>query len=139
MEPTDPNVLPTSSPVLQHTLNTEGELGMFVNPYECSCQTCCDVVAQRKEAKGITTEPPTLPPGPSLRRVNAFTDALGRTSIQPEIQEEFLEADAMRKLLSLRRQLTKRKEGATEEKRRRTEERIVAIETILRAFGVDFT
>ena len=36
-----------SPPALAHTLNSRGELGMFVNPYGCSCQTCVDYVAER--------------------------------------------------------------------------------------------
>jgi hypothetical protein len=139
MESTDPNVLPTSSPVLQHTRNTNGDLGSFVNPYECSCHTCCEVVEERRRKKTDKEIVPTLPPGPPLRRVNAFTDALGRTRIQPEVQEELLEADAMAKLLSLRRQLLKRKDEVTDEKRLRTEQNIQAVETILRNFGIDIT
>ena len=33
------------SPVLCHTLNSRGELGMFVNPYTCDCSTCKDYLA----------------------------------------------------------------------------------------------
>jgi hypothetical protein len=32
---------------LAHTLNSRGELGMFVNPYACSCVTCVDYIAER--------------------------------------------------------------------------------------------
>ena len=35
------------SPVLSHSLNSRGELGMFVNPYTCSCSTCKDYLAGR--------------------------------------------------------------------------------------------
>jgi hypothetical protein len=32
---------------LAHSYNSRGELGMFVNPYSCSCATCVDYVAER--------------------------------------------------------------------------------------------
>lgn len=35
------------APTLAHTLNSRGELGAFVNPYDCSCHTCQDFVADR--------------------------------------------------------------------------------------------
>jgi hypothetical protein len=139
MNSTDPNVLPTSSPVLEHTRNTEGELGSFVNPYACDCRTCHEVVEERRIKKAEKELVPNLPPGPPLRRVNAFADVLGRSRIMPSGQEEFLEADAMSKLLSLRRQLLKRREGASEAKRQRTEQRIMAIESILETFGVELS
>jgi hypothetical protein len=34
-----------SSLALAHTFNSRGELGMFVNPYNCSCSTCRNYVA----------------------------------------------------------------------------------------------
>lgn len=37
------NNIPIPS-VLAHTLNVRGDLGMFVNPFNCSCLTCCNYV-----------------------------------------------------------------------------------------------
>ncbi len=107
-----------------HTLNTEGNLGSFVDPYRCSCQTCVDYVAEQMRPQatsselqptatnvGLTTEPPQIqfwtPPrtssslvAPPLVRVNAFADALGRRR-SPELQEETL----MQNILRFRDQL----------------------------------
>jgi hypothetical protein len=50
--------VPFPSPVaLAHSYNSRGELGMFVNPYGCSCATCVDSV-------GTTELPSTPPPAP---------------------------------------------------------------------------
>lgn len=46
-------------PALAHSLNSRGELGMFVNPYACSCATCVDYVAERApDAPALTHEEP---------------------------------------------------------------------------------
>jgi hypothetical protein len=42
---------------LAHSLNSRGELGMFVNPYDCSCTTCHDYLADHEEE----SMPPPLP------------------------------------------------------------------------------
>jgi hypothetical protein len=51
------------SPVaLAHSYNSRGELGMFVNPYGCSCQTCVDYIAESSSPAALgpseTREPP---------------------------------------------------------------------------------
>jgi hypothetical protein len=56
-------------PVLAHSYNSSGRLGMFVNPYNCSCVTCVDYVGERSGAGtaiGLrqTSYPPTPPPSP---------------------------------------------------------------------------
>lgn len=47
-------------PSLCHSLNSRGELGMFVDPYSCSCATCVDYVAERA-APAAAAEPAMLP------------------------------------------------------------------------------
>lgn len=64
---------------LAHTLNARGELGMFVNPYACSCVTCVNYVSGRDlpaddtrvglvdvpaAAPAPAERPPTPPPAP---------------------------------------------------------------------------
>lgn len=47
------------APSLAHSLNSRGELGMFVNPYACSCATCVDYIAERApEAPALAHEEP---------------------------------------------------------------------------------
>lgn len=54
-------------PRLGHSLNSRGELGLYVNPYGCPCQTCHDYLADRgyqqpdvNEQQSSTTEHPGL-------------------------------------------------------------------------------
>lgn len=57
--------LPLFRPSLAHSLNSRGELGMFVNPYACSCVTCVDYVGEG------ASEPPAVAheePAPALTR-----------------------------------------------------------------------
>jgi hypothetical protein len=42
--------LPPFRSSLAHSLNSRGELGMFVNPYGCSCETCVDYIADRSSS-----------------------------------------------------------------------------------------
>jgi hypothetical protein len=58
---------------LAHSYNSRGELGMFVNPYTCSCTTCVDHVAAD-----------ALPPPPSIAEVNA-AEALCELSREPVV------------------------------------------------------
>ena len=44
---------------LAHTLNSRGELGMFVNPYACSCITCESVVQDWQAPVAFAPPPPT--------------------------------------------------------------------------------
>lgn len=48
---------------LAHTLNSRGELGMFVNPHDCSCTTCHDYLADRESENPIAV---TYAPPPPL-------------------------------------------------------------------------
>ena len=49
---------PPSVP-LAHSLNSRGELGMYVNPYACPCATCVDYIAERApEGPPIAHEEP---------------------------------------------------------------------------------
>ena len=51
-------------PPLAHSYNSRGELGMFVNPWACSCVTCEDYKSSRctETPVSLTTVPPPLPP-----------------------------------------------------------------------------
>jgi hypothetical protein len=49
---------------LAHSLNSRGELGMFVNPYSCSCTTCHDYLTDHDD-KAAPPLPPSPPPSPS--------------------------------------------------------------------------
>jgi hypothetical protein len=60
MASTDASVLPSFTPTLAHSLNSRGELGMFVNPYACSCTTCVDYVAAREEPAAAAPPPAPL-------------------------------------------------------------------------------
>lgn len=51
---------PPSPPSLTHTLNSRGELGMFVNPYTCSCQTCKDYLGGQRDADSERESVPLL-------------------------------------------------------------------------------
>jgi hypothetical protein len=54
---------------LAHTLNSRGELGMFVNPYNCSCTTCHDYLeGENENPMAVTYAPP--PPRP-LQEIEA--------------------------------------------------------------------
>lgn len=54
-----PSLLPSFTPTLAHSLNSRGELGMFVNPYGCSCTTCRDYIAERApDAPALDHEEP---------------------------------------------------------------------------------
>jgi hypothetical protein len=59
---------PPSPPTLSHSLNSRGELGMFVNPYGCPCQTCRDYLAERSapDLPEDSTERPATPPAAEL-------------------------------------------------------------------------
>lgn len=51
-------------PKLAHSYNSRGELGMFVNPWACSCETCEDYKASRSASPSpvsLTVTPPSLP------------------------------------------------------------------------------
>ena len=189
------------SPVLAHTRNTRGDLGMFVNPYICPCSTCREVVAEeaetrpqstgtleasdsesegfRRRATGYYDVPPeceelrptatthfgtpTIPPGPPLVRVNAFTDSLGRegyrVSLNPLadlLREQSAlpgstEANIMSQLGALRLRLKAEMEELDNEPCRSHDEmaavdiqwedldtKINAIEEVLTAFGIAF-
>ncbi len=58
---------------LAHSLNSRGELGMFVNPYSCSCTTCHDYLADREEESAAATyaPPPPSPPLSSLANLRS--------------------------------------------------------------------
>lgn len=64
------------SPVLCHTLNSRGELGMFVNPYTCSCSTCKDYLAGNTAEE--VSEDTTAPTDSSF----AVLSAIGEASIR---------------------------------------------------------
>lgn len=64
--------MPSSPPALTHSLNSRGELGMFVNPYACSCQVCKDYLSGRT----VVEEPATATRGTgadSKNRVEELT------------------------------------------------------------------
>lgn len=75
MASTENMSLPAFRPTLAHTYNSRGELGMFVNPWACSCETCVDHVASRSEAAPAPTPTPvsltTLPPPPPISEMMA--------------------------------------------------------------------
>lgn len=67
-------------PKLAHSYNSRGELGMFVNPWACSCETCEDYKSSRRAEPAdapaptpvsLTTVPPSLPPPRPLSEVLA--------------------------------------------------------------------
>lgn len=58
-------------PALAHSLNSRGELGMFVNPYGCPCTTCRDYLAER------------APEGPALRREEPPAEGDGSAFVPP--------------------------------------------------------
>jgi hypothetical protein len=64
---------PSFRPTLAHTYNSRGELGMFVNPYACSCVTCEDY--KTSYSSPLPTPTPasltTLPPPRSIQEVTA--------------------------------------------------------------------
>jgi len=121
------------SPTLTHTLNTSGNLGMFVNPYTCSCSTCHAYLGEELEARPQSTGTleasdaeelrptattyyvsppvtpslvePTVPAAPPLVRVNAFTDALGRGRYTVTFPPANTEAELMSRLGTLRLRL----------------------------------
>jgi hypothetical protein len=49
---------PPPPPKLTHTVNLSGNLGMFVNPFACSCETCVEYV------RGLPTPTPATLCGP---------------------------------------------------------------------------
>lgn len=171
--------MPPSPPILEHTLNTRGELGLFVNPYTCDCRTCKDYLSRPAPPPSVdpdalralvnspsmswigptesvptelTTIPPAIPEAPALRRVNAFTDSLGRRTVVSYFtgltrvssiiaQEEAIEVDALSKLQSLHRLLLLK-----QEQQKDTDglvaaadlaKKIAAIEATLEAFGAE--
>jgi hypothetical protein len=145
---TDPSVLPTSSPVLQHTLNTEGNLGLFVNPYTCDCETCKEYLKKDRQTDGtpdahrallnspiqaLTTVPPDIPGPPRLRRVNAWS-----VRVNPETTQEAIESDAMAKLLSLHTFLKVKQRRCSEaaDAAADLDHKLRALERTLEAFGI---
>jgi hypothetical protein len=166
---------------------------MFVNPYNCSCSTCCEFLAEKTEEQQQETRPqstgtlevsdneelrpiatthyheppatpsltqPTIPPGPPLVRVNAFSDALGRHGYTVRYnplgdllrsQSALTEAGLMSQLSTLRLRLKAEQEEVMNQGFRSHDEmamadveweeldsKITAIETLLRAFGIAF-
>ena len=67
-----------AAPALAHSLNSRGELGMFVNPYGCPCQTCRDYLAERSESPA----PAPAPFGPQ-----ATEPALSSTTLEDMYRE----------------------------------------------------
>ena len=66
------SVLP-SPPALAHSYNSSGRLGMFVNPYACSCGTCVShVAAEREEDEPAPAVVVSLAPPPPLARSSAL-------------------------------------------------------------------
>ena len=51
---------------LAHSYNSRGELGMFVNPYSCSCATCVDYVGARSSPAEDAPAPWAAPEGSGL-------------------------------------------------------------------------
>ena len=49
---TSSSIPPSQGPALMHTLNSRGNLGMFVDPSRCSCVTCESVKTKESEAVG---------------------------------------------------------------------------------------
>ena len=72
-------------PSLAHTRNSRGELGTFVNPYVCPCETCVDFVAERSATKASESSAPTPTPA-SLTR--ASTETLGAGCAMPSLRSE---------------------------------------------------
>lgn len=70
-------------PQLAHARNVNGDLGMFVNPHACNCQTCEDYLAEQRPAAPtstpitLTTVPPSLPRPPSVDEVRAAEILMG--------------------------------------------------------------
>lgn len=60
------SVLPAVA--LAHSYNSRGELGMFVNPYACSCVTCVNHVATERMPEPL---PLLAPPSSPLTRLEA--------------------------------------------------------------------
>jgi hypothetical protein len=50
------DAFPALTSNLGHSLNSRGELGMFVNPYACSCTTCESVVQKWEPPPSIQSE-----------------------------------------------------------------------------------
>ena len=72
-------------PKLAHSYNSRGELGMYVNPYACSCETCVDYVASRTsgpqaEAAAAPPPPPPSPPAPFALPVLSPTPRASETA-----------------------------------------------------------
>lgn len=74
---------------LTHTRNVRGDLGMFVNPYNCSCSTCRGYIAETQEDEQQQTQEAgmgmssTLPPQtPSLSLTS------GQTLVASEDEDE---------------------------------------------------
>lgn len=160
---------PSPAP-LAHSFNSRGELGMFVNPSTCPCTTCRSVVAESEgvvEAVPVAAQeerppgpgigllsPPQTPPSvqrdtllppPLLIRVNAFSDALGRSFSDTRTEEDEL----MGRLRTLRSQLQLRQDEVYSQDARSHDEmamqdeewneldrKIDAIEGVLSAFNV---
>lgn len=149
---------PAYSPALAHTRNVRGDLGLFVNPYDCSCTTCLNVVeeepARRPQSTGTleaSDSEDLLPPAPPLVRVSAFADALGRLPYNPLAQPGSSEADIMSQLSTLRLRLKAEQDAVEDEDFRSHDEmaaadaqwdeldaKISAIEDVLTAFGIAF-
>lgn len=203
-------------PVLAHTRNVRGDLGMFVNPYICPCSTCREFLAEKAEEQQQETRPqstgtleasdseelmptatthyeappttpslslpvpgplrrhetqvedsnppwPTIPPGPPLVRVNAFSDALGRQgyTVRYNPLGDLLraqsalpgstEADLMSQLSTLRLRLKAEQDevisqdygshdemAAADVQWEDLDSKISAIEDVLTAFGIAF-
>ena len=65
---------PPPPPKLTHTVNLSGNLGMFVNPYACSCETCVEYVRGLPTPTPATlcgTPPPWNEPPPESLRADA--------------------------------------------------------------------
>jgi len=73
MASTTEMTLPSFRPTLAHTYNSRGELGMFVNPYACSCETCDDYKSSHVAPRPTPTPASltTLPPPRSIQEVTA--------------------------------------------------------------------
>ena len=71
------NLLPPP-PMLSHTVNSSGRLGMFVNPHACSCHGCQDFLTSIEEPPGFSNLAP--PSALNLERQTAAPTNCGGAS-----------------------------------------------------------
>lgn len=87
---------------LAHTYNSRGELGMFVNPYACSCMTCVNHVAHEhghlahEQSHDATTAEPPRQISLSSDQANALKKALTSRIEELKRQQDAISHDDAR-------------------------------------------